>query len=133
MTKKQQKDMRTYNTTNISGRFCILIVDLIRAPRSDLLNVVVLRWRRHVLRLRVEDGGVGGGPGAARVIGGEGGQRPPKAGVGRVLHGVEVGGEHRRGGLCGDSPTSKRRITTLLSLHVLLSCCTLRSTEIQQS
>ena len=56
--------------------FCILIVDLIsddlRAPSSDLLNVVVLRGRSQVLRLRVEDRGVGGRPRAAWVIGGEG-------------------------------------------------------------
>ena len=69
-----------------------------RGERSDLLEVVVLRWRSHVLGLRVEHRGVGGGPG---VVGREGRQGPPEAGG--VLLGVQVGGQHWGGGLGGDS------------------------------
>ena len=81
-----------------AGMYFILIVDLMRAQSSDLLNVAVLRWRSHVLRLGVEYRGVGGGPRADRVVGGEGRLRP--------LRGVVVGRQHRGGGLCGDSPAN---------------------------
>ena len=81
-----------------AGMYFILIVDLMRAQSSDLLNVAVLRWRSHVLRLGVEYRGVGGGPCADRVVGGEGRLRP--------LRGVVVGRQHRGGGLCGDSPAN---------------------------
>ena len=113
--------------------FCILVVDLIRAPRSDLFNVVVLRWRSRVLRLRVEDRVVGWRPsGAAWVIGGEGGERPSEAGAGRVLRGVVVGGEHWRGGLCGDSPASQIiTIKISFSLSLSLSQASPRPTQLK--
>ena len=73
---------------------------------SNLLDVVVVRGRRDVLCL-AEDGGVGGrlrAPAAARVVGGEGRHRPS-----HVLHTVQVGDQHRGGGLGGDGPAQKRR------------------------
>ena len=91
-----------------------------RGERSDLLEVVVLRWRSHVLGLRVEHRGVGGGPGADWVIGGEGRERSSEARAVRVLTGVVVGGEHRRGGLCGDSPVNIK-VTIQLFLPSLSS------------
>lgn len=70
-----------------------------------LVDVVVMGRGRHVLRLRVEDGGVGGRlGGAGRVVGGEGREGPPEAGVGLLLGRVQVGDKDRRGGLCGDGP-----------------------------
>ena len=74
---------------------------------SNLLNVVVVRGRRDVLCLAAEDGGVGGrlrAPAAARVVGGEG-----RHGPSHVLHTVQVGDQHRGGGLGGDGPAQKRR------------------------
>ena len=106
---ERQRD--TLHST-FSSYFLLPLLNPMPPPALDLVDVVVLGRGRHVLRLRVEDGGVGGRlGGAGRVVGGEGGEGPPEAGVGLLLGWVQVGDQDRRRGLSGDGP-AERNVTT---------------------